>query len=435
VSSSPPRAAILNNVRRRYESDIIYTATGPILIAMNPCKTIPGLYSPELSWQYSRWKPGGEELPPHCFTVAEAAYRTTLEESHSSSIVICGESGAGKTETTKLMLQYVSLVASRSGSNSSDSLQGDSLAARIMDSNPILEAFGNAQTNRNHNSSRFGKYLRMYLEDNGELRGASITSYLLEKSRCVAHSSGERNYHIYYQLLAGIKKDDCELGKRLHLQPDPAAYEYLRVSAGGAWGGASRASGVIRVTEAGDLEGWRETQQAFKTLGVGREKREELYFTLAALLHLGNIEFVSAGEADADADAGAGVGVDVGVDVGAAAGIHHKREPISAEGAVARNLEALEYAAELLGVKATSLERALTTRTITTGESVIHTALDPAKVRQEEAHALFLLSSATCAPLTPLNLYQCRQQQREMLWPSQCTPFCLVTSLPPSTSR
>lgn len=142
------------NIKKRFMKDLIYTSTGPILIALNPYKWLD-LYNDEITATYHRAGAQGlTTLPPHCFATGEATLDCLKEEGKSSSVIICGESGAGKTETTKLILSYLSRVASRT--------QGDAVAQRIMESNPVMEAFGNAKTTRNNNSSRFGKFVRVF---------------------------------------------------------------------------------------------------------------------------------------------------------------------------------------------------------------------------------------------------------------------------------
>lgn len=242
-------AEILDNVRVRFSRDLPYTSTGPILISVNPYKWLP-LYTDDVVWRYRRsgqWgaplEPpaadvdasddagtgiGEGPLPPHCYAVAEDAFRGMVRLATNTSVIICGESGAGKTETTKLMLRYISKVASNSSH--------DEIANRIMESNPLMEAFGNAKTLRNNNSSRFGKFVRVYFDDaSHRIAGASITSYLLEKSRVVAQASGERNYHVFYQLCVGI--GDAQRAT-LGLRRDMTAFRYLSQSgcvlAGGA---------------------------------------------------------------------------------------------------------------------------------------------------------------------------------------------------------
>ena len=201
-------ATVLHNLRRRYSTSLIHTYSGLFLVIVNPYRDFP-VYSPALVDWYRAGR-GRMDRPPHVFAVADAAYRAMLSEKQNQSILITGESGAGKTENTKRVIQY---LASATGTNS----QEDSLEQQIILTNPILEAFGNAQTVRNNNSSRFGKFIRIEFDGAGAICGASIERYLLEKSRVTHRSGEERSFHVFYQLLAC---DDEELLIKLHLSKD-----------------------------------------------------------------------------------------------------------------------------------------------------------------------------------------------------------------------
>jgi myosin heavy subunit len=185
-------AAILHNLRLRFRQDQIYTSTGPILIAVNPFKRLP-LYTDDVIKRYRRCRPGTQG--PHCYLTAEEAFQDMKNHNRDQSLVICGESGAGKTETTKHMLSYLSKTAAKAG--------GGPVETKIMQSNPIMEGFGNAKTLNNDNSSRFGKFIKVQFSPQCWVTGALITNYLLEKSRIVFQGGGERNYHVFYQLVAG----------------------------------------------------------------------------------------------------------------------------------------------------------------------------------------------------------------------------------------
>ena len=178
---------ILYNLRRRFEANEIYTTIGTILISCNPYKFLP-IYTPAIIDLYRTR--GSKDLAPHVFTIADDAYASLTEKRLSQSIIISGESGAGKTECTKQCLQYLAEVAGSS----------TNVEAKILQANPILEAFGNAKTVRNNNSSRFGKYTEIFFSKRGEINGARNTNYLLEKSRVVQVTRDERNYHIFYQV-------------------------------------------------------------------------------------------------------------------------------------------------------------------------------------------------------------------------------------------
>ncbi len=192
-------ASILHNCRQRFINDCIYTYTGPILIAINPFRKLD-IYGDNVVRQYTN--KAMADNPPHCYAVADAAYRALMADGTSQSLVISGESGAGKTETTKLMLRFLTAVA---GGGQTSRVQ-----QQILEANPILEAFGNAKTLRNNNSSRFGKFIEIFIEK-GVIVGGTITNYLLEKVRLVWQQAGERNYHIFYYILAGATAEERKL--------------------------------------------------------------------------------------------------------------------------------------------------------------------------------------------------------------------------------
>ena len=256
-------ASILCNIEKRFEADLIYTRTGPILVALNPFKRLE-IYSDEMIERYhsSRYR----ELEPHCFAEAEDALQCMRCGNTNQALIICGESGAGKTETTKLMLKYLSQVT---GFND--------IAEKVMRSNPVMEAFGNAKTIRNNNSSRFGKFVRLNFRE-GKIVGSTITNYLLEKCRTVVQTSRERNYHIFYQLCSGVTQAQR---KALHLE-DPASYFYLNQS------GCERIEGVD------DSQDFMETMQALEGFGCSEHTKSDILKLLAGILHLGNCVFTEA---------------------------------------------------------------------------------------------------------------------------------------------
>eukprot|EP01137_Pigoraptor_chileana_P030971 Opistho-2@18160 len=182
--------SLLNNIKIRFEKDVIYTYTGSILVAINPFKPVP-TYGPDQFRRYKGQRIG--QLPPHIFAIADSTFTSLFRDKINQCVVISGESGAGKTESTKYILQYLANL------NSKHSL----VEEQILQANPIMEAFGNAKTERNNNSSRFGKFIKIQFNDQGGIDGASIAEYLLEKSRVVQQSKLERNYHVFYNLLAG----------------------------------------------------------------------------------------------------------------------------------------------------------------------------------------------------------------------------------------
>uniref|UniRef100_A0A0A0KIK2 Myosin motor domain-containing protein n=2 Tax=Cucumis sativus TaxID=3659 RepID=A0A0A0KIK2_CUCSA len=214
------------------------------------------------------------ELSPHVFAVADASYRAMISEGRSQSILVSGESGAGKTETTKLIMQYLTFVGGRaSGDNRT-------VEQQVLESNPLLEAFGNARTVRNDNSSRFGKFVEIQFDTNGRISGAAIRTYLLERSRVVQITNPERNYHCFYQLCASGR--DAEKYKLDH----PSHFRYLNQSKTYELDGVSNAEEYIR------------TRRAMDIVGISHEDQEAIFRTLAAILHLGNVEFSPGKEYD-----------------------------------------------------------------------------------------------------------------------------------------
>lgn len=205
---------VLHNIDVRYELDEIYTYTGSILIAVNPFRKLPHLYGPHMMDQYKSVQLG--QLTPHVFAVADSSFRAMVREEKSQSILVSGESGAGKTETTKLIMQYLAYVGGRK-------TDGRSVEQQVLESNPLLEAFGNAKTSRNDNSSRFGKYVEIQFDPAGRISGAAIRTYLLERSRIVQIAAPERNFHIFYQLCAGASP---EMVEHLHIKP-ASEFNYL----------------------------------------------------------------------------------------------------------------------------------------------------------------------------------------------------------------
>lgn len=203
---------ILYTLRHRFDKGSIYTNVGDILISINPFRPLP-LYTPMVIDQYQHR--GSSELPPHVFIIADEALRGLLNSDNNQSIIISGESGAGKTEATKQCLQF---LAETAGSSTR-------VEQKILMANPILEAFGNAKTVRNNNSSRFGKYIEVFFSSRGQIDAARNTQYLLEKTRVVLQSHGERNYHVFYQLVRGSAA--AANVRALHLTTEPENYAYL----------------------------------------------------------------------------------------------------------------------------------------------------------------------------------------------------------------
>ncbi|XP_049887223.1 myosin-VIIa isoform X2 [Pectinophora gossypiella] len=255
-------AGILRNLLIRYNENLIYTYTGSILVAVNPYQILP-IYTADQIKLYKERKIG--ELPPHIFAIGDNAYAHMRRYGQDQCIVISGESGAGKTESTKLILQYLAAI---SGKHSW-------IEQQILEANPILEAFGNAKTVRNDNSSRFGKYIDIHFNSGGVIEGAKIEQYLLEKSRIVSQGTEERNYHVFYCLLAGLSKDEK---KKLELG-EPSEYRYL--SAGGSFTCEGR----------DDAAEFADIRSAMKVLLFSEPEIWEILKLLAAVLHCGNIKY------------------------------------------------------------------------------------------------------------------------------------------------
>ena len=306
-------ASLLHTLRLRYRRDEIYTSAGPILISINPYKTITlngeSLYSDNLMMQYRRSSDFTKE-EPHLFQVADRAYNALIDSVHNvphleeedadvmigeedggfsrkvknQSIIISGESGAGKTEATKYIMQYLARITKKRNTlrTTSEGLvrspEGKLMAAledRVLSSNPLLEAFGNAQTLRNDNSSRFGKFIHInFCTETGLIVGARISNYLLEKTRITAQIEGERNYHIFYQLFAGGAPD---LLKKLGLEQGAAAFNYL-------------GNRPAPKTDP-DADAFQDTVACLTRLGIDEEEQTKVFGVAAAVLHLGNISF------------------------------------------------------------------------------------------------------------------------------------------------
>nr|CCA17136.1 myosin 29 putative [Albugo laibachii Nc14] len=290
--------ALLQNLQLRYEFDNIYTYVGPILIAINPYKPMPLLYNEEKMKEYYGQRIG--TLPPHVFALANHAYTQLIQggalDPANQSIIISGESGAGKTENTKIIMQYLAKATgyhriSGIPETNENGMQHEQLLGRleerVLDSNPLLESFGNAKTIRNDNSSRFGKFIEIQFDHHGKIVGAEIVNFLLEKTRIVSQSLGERNYHIFYQLLAGA---DEQLREELQLHT-PNEYEYLRHSQ------------CFSIAGCDDKEQFEVTKHCMRTIGMEESKQKMIFELLAAVLHLGNVQFKDDNEATDLADA------------------------------------------------------------------------------------------------------------------------------------
>uniref|UniRef100_A0A674BKU8 Unconventional myosin-X-like n=1 Tax=Salmo trutta TaxID=8032 RepID=A0A674BKU8_SALTR len=270
-------AAIMYNLYLRYQKDCIYTNIGSILSAVNPYKQIPGLYDPAAVDLYSRHHLG--ELPPHIFAVANECYRCLWKRHDSQCVLISGESGAGKTESTKLLLQFLSVMSQRSD-GTAQSERSTRVEQSIIQSSPIMEAFGNAKTVYNNNSSRFGKFIQLHFSQCGNIHGGCIIDYLLEKNRVVRQNPGERNYHVFYALLAGADED--HRGRNLS---GPESYHYLSQS------------GCVKDRSLDDLKLYDSVMEALKVMQFSEEEILDVFKLLSAVLLMGNIEFMTAGGA------------------------------------------------------------------------------------------------------------------------------------------
>ncbi|EGB08918.1 hypothetical protein AURANDRAFT_25065, partial [Aureococcus anophagefferens] len=308
-------ASILHALRRRFEDDDIYTSLGSVLVALNPFKAIDGLYGPAALAHYGGG--AGGALAPHVYDVAAAAYRGVrggdAGSARSQSLVISGESGAGKTETTKHALAYLAFVAGSPGG----------VQERILAASPILEALGNAKTSRNDNSSRlrFGKFMELRFDASGAIASCGNTPYLLESGRVVGQAPGERNFHAFFQLRKGARGT---LARALAI--DREVFFYCGLPGDGRGG--------FDVAGADDAAAFVETCASLEAVGFDARERDGLLKIVAAVLHLGDASF-------RDSDG-----------------------PEDGSAADAPGRDALERAAACLGADAAALERALTLRTV-----------------------------------------------------------------------
>ncbi|CAM9373494.1 unnamed protein product [Pylaiella littoralis] len=345
--------AILYTLHQRYIEDVIYTYTGPILLAINPFWRVP-LYTNEILEQYRRdgktkaFDPDYlSPLPPHVYAIADNAYRlmnnpTSENQKRNQSILVSGESGAGKTETTKIVMKYLAILG---GHDSEALLAGDdsvkSIEQQVLQSNPILEAFGNARTVRNDNSSRFGKFIQIDFDKDGFLFGAAIRTFLLEKIRLVHTSEGERNFHIFYLMLAGTSD---EQKADLFLDPDPRVYHYINQSSC-----YERRDGVM------DSDLWAELNKAMKVMDVSDEDMSQVFKAVSGVLNCGNVKFRDVLD-------------------------NHKTTEVV--GVLDEEAHASEYArraAELLGVDPETLVNAMSFRRIQAGDEWITVYRDASK--------------------------------------------------------
>ncbi|XP_037641027.1 myosin-10 isoform X4 [Sebastes umbrosus] len=288
-------ASVLHNLRERYYSGLIYTYSGLFCVVVNPYKNLP-IYTESIVEMYRGKK--RHEMPPHIYAISEAAYRSMLQDREDQAILCTGESGAGKTENTKKVIQYLAHVASshkgatlgrnkegaqmdgsrsltRGSTLGNKSMQYGELERQLLQANPILEAFGNAKTVKNDNSSRFGKFIRINFDVAGYIVGANIETYLLEKSRATRQAKDERTFHIFYQLLCGTSdetKADLLLG---------TADEYRFLS-----------GGSIPVPGQSDSDNFTQTMDSMAIMGFNAEESLSMLKVISAVLQFGNISFM-----------------------------------------------------------------------------------------------------------------------------------------------
>ncbi|XP_026209783.1 myosin-1B-like isoform X4 [Anabas testudineus] len=267
--------AVLFNLKERYAAWMIYTYSGLFCVTVNPYKWLP-VYNPQVVAGYRGKK--RQEAPPHIFSISDNAYQYMLTDRENQSILITGESGAGKTVNTKRVIQYFATIASIGDWSKKEQLQGKAqgnLEDQIIQANPLLEAFGNAKTIRNDNSSRFGKFIRIHFGTKGKLASADIETYLLEKSRVTFQLPAERSYHIFYQILSNKKPDLIEM---LLITTNPYDYPFI-------------SQGEITVLSINDTEELTATDSAIDILGFNAEEKVGIYKLTGAVMHNGNMKF------------------------------------------------------------------------------------------------------------------------------------------------
>ncbi|XP_020821552.1 myosin-1 [Phascolarctos cinereus] len=265
--------AVLYNLKERYAAWMIYTYSGLFCVTVNPYKWLP-VYNAEVVTAYRGKK--RQEAPPHIFSISDNAYQFMLTDRENQSILITGESGAGKTVNTKRVIQYFATIAVTGEKKKEETgkMQG-TLEDQIISANPLLEAFGNAKTVRNDNSSRFGKFIRIHFGTTGKLASADIETYLLEKSRVTFQLKAERSYHIFYQIMSNKKPELIEM---LLITTNP--YDYAFVS-----------QGEITVPSIDDQEELMATDSAIDILGFTSDEKVSIYKLTGAVMHYGNMKF------------------------------------------------------------------------------------------------------------------------------------------------
>ncbi|XP_056644973.1 unconventional myosin-IXAa-like isoform X2 [Diorhabda sublineata] len=324
---------LLDNLRARFVAGHIYTYVGSILIALNPFKFYP-IYNPKYVKLYQNRRLG-PNLPPHIFAVADTAYHCMLKDRKNQCIVISGESGSGKTESTNFLLHHLTAL-SQKGSH------GSGVEQTILSAGPVLEAFGNAKTAHNNNSSRFGKFIQVNYKENGMVHGAVVQKYLLEKSRICSQGRYERNYHVFYYLLEGANEQEKQ---QLHLKR-PDQYYYLNKSC----------SALDNTDESYEFS---RLKQSMEMVGFTTEKQRRLFSVLSAVLLLGNVEFQPRKSA------------------------YHHDESVGV-----KNPEVVSLISELLRVKQETLMQALTAkRARASGETLVINYRLPEAIASRDAMA------------------------------------------------
>ncbi|KAM9408473.1 unconventional myosin-IXAa isoform 2-T2 [Pholidichthys leucotaenia] len=341
---------LLGNLRSRFRQERIYTYVGSILIVINPFKFLP-IYNPKYVKMYDNHTLG--DLEPHIYAVADVAYHTMLQRQRNQCIVISGESGSGKTQSTNFLIHHLTALSQKGFASGVEQI--------ILGAGPVLEAFGNAKTAHNNNSSRFGKFIQVNYQESGTVRGAYVEKYLLEKSRLVYQEHNERNYHVFYYLLAGASEEERTA---FHLKK-PEEYHYLnqmsKTTRHPQWDSYSESEPDCFSVEGEDLtHDFERLQLAMEMVGFLPATRKQIFSLLSAILHLGNIRY--------------------------------KRKTYRDDSIDICNPEVLPVVSELLQVKEEMLFEALTTRkTVTVGEKLIvpYKLAEAGTVRDSMAKSLY----------------------------------------------
>ncbi|XP_056656408.1 unconventional myosin-IXa isoform X6 [Monodelphis domestica] len=324
---------LLENLRNRFKQEKIYTYVGSILIVINPFKFLP-IYNPKYVKMYDNHQLG--KLEPHIYAVADVAYHAMLQRRKNQCIVISGESGSGKTQSTNFLIHHLTALSQKGFASGVEQI--------ILGAGPVLEAFGNAKTAHNNNSSRFGKFIQVNYQETGTVRGAYVEKYLLEKSRLVYQEHNERNYHVFYYLLAGASEEERAA---FHLK-QPEEYHYLNQQ-------------DCSIVDGEDLKhDFERLQLAMEMVGFLPKTRRQIFSLLSAILHLGNICY--------------------------------KKKTYRDESIDICNPEVLPIVSELLEVKEEMLFEALVTRkTVTVGEKLIlpYKQAEAITVRNSMAKSLY----------------------------------------------